>query len=87
MRLTIVYITHFGYRANGSDLSTPIQLVWIWVDTRGVNDSGLESAPEYEFGSFLEILDGDSGSGSFLVWSRFQPGIGSTSEAGTKFPC
>ena len=36
---------------------------------RGVNDSGLESAPEYEFGSFLEILDGDSGSGSFLVWS------------------
>ena len=47
------------------------------VDTRGVNDSGLESAPEYEFGSFLEILDGDSGSGSFLVWSRFQPGIGS----------
>ena len=54
---------------------------------RGVNDSGLESAPEYEFGSFLEILDGDSGSGSFLVWSRFQPGIGSTSEAGTKFPC
>ena len=57
------------------------------MDTRGVNDSGLESAPEYEFGSFLEILDGDSGSGSFLVWSRFQPGIGSTSEAGTKFPC
>ena len=54
---------------------------------RGVNDSGLESAPEYEFGSFLEILDGDSGSGSFLVWSRFQPGIGSTTEAGTKWPC
>ena len=61
---------------------------YFWsVQTRGVNDSGLESAPEYEFGSFLEILDGDSGSGSFLVWSRFQPGIGSTSEAGTKFPC
>ena len=50
------------------------------LPTRGVNDSGLESAPEYEFASFLAILDGDSGSGSFLVWSRFQPGIGSTSE-------
>ena len=47
---------------------------------RGVNDSGPESAPEYEFGSFLEIFDGDSGSGSFQVWSRFQAGIGSRLE-------
>ena len=48
------------------------------VLTRGVSDSGLESAPEYEFGSFLLTIDGDSGSGSFQVWSRFQAGIGST---------
>ena len=53
-----------------------------WI--RGVNDSGPESAPEYEFGSFLEIFNGDSGSGSFQVWSRFQAGIGSTTEADTK---
>ena len=56
------------------------------VGGRGVNDSGPESAPEYEFGSFLEIFDGDSGSGSFQVWSRFQAGIGSTTEADTKWP-
>ena len=36
-----------------------------WVIIRDVTDSGLESAPEYEFGSFEIIFKCDSGSGSF----------------------
>ena len=32
---------------------------------RDVTDSGLESAPEYEFGSLASIFKSDSGSGSF----------------------
>ena len=35
------------------------------VRGRDVTDSGLESAPEYEFGSFEIIFKCDSGSGSF----------------------
>ena len=53
---------------------------------RGVSDSGLESAQEYEFGSFLLTIDGDSGSGSFQVWSRFHAGIGSTTGTITELP-
>ena len=80
-------LIHIG---KGKFSQLPLLALWgnkNWLPSRAVNDSGLESAPEYEFGSFLEILDGDSGSGSFLVWSRFQPGTGSTTEAGTKWPC
>ena len=79
----------FPYSSGSQGVCPPvIKIVWACAEhIRGVKDSVLESAPEYEFGSFLAILDGDSGSGSFLVWSRFQHGIGSTSEAGTKFPC
>ena len=35
------------------------------VSLRDVTDSGLESAPEYEFGSLASIFKSDSGSGSF----------------------
>ena len=80
-----------GRRQSGSRMPTTRPKVSVTGDktkvrSRGVNDSGPESAPEYEFGSFLEIFDGDSGSGSFQVWSRFQAGIGSTTEADTKWP-
>ena len=42
------------------------------VSIRVVTDYGLESAPEYEFGSFLTILKCDSSSGSFkwIRWNR-----------------
>ena len=35
------------------------------VQARDVTNSGLESAPEYEFGSLASIFKSDSGSGSF----------------------
>ena len=35
------------------------------IRSRDVTDSGLESAPEYEFGSLASIFKSDSGSGSF----------------------
>ena len=57
-----------------------------YIVTRGVNDSGLESAPDYEFGSFPRIIEGDYGSGSFQVWNQFQARIGTTTGTGTKLP-